>query len=195
MSHHDWAMKRVIFLCMVLAGCGGGSGGSDAQNLDFDAFHAGVVAEGVTPISFVPTSGSHNYAGIMELNLPLGAVPQQAYQGQFNISIAFDSANVAATGQASGFTNDAGNTLSGALAFDGGTLVPSADPDRDFLMFVDIGGRLTDDGTPYDLSARVAADLYGAEANGIAGRVFAGAISDGTAVADFDGTFAGQKNP
>ena len=187
---------RFLLLCTVLAGCGGsGSSGSLLQSLDYDAFEADVVAPGVTPVSFVPTSGTHDYAGFMQLNLPLGEIPAQLYQGQFEISLTFDNVSVAASGNADGFINENGNELAGDLTFGGGLLVITADPDRDFLLFADIDGQLTDAGTSYDLSARVAADLYGTEATGLAGRVFSGAISDGTSLDIFDGTFAGEKVP
>ena len=190
-------MKHATLILMALAACGSSSGGSGpvTQAVDFDTFEAEVMAQGVTPVSFVPTGGSHEYAGLMQLNLPLGAVLPEIYEGQFVLGLAFDNAAVAASGTADGFVNDDGRVLTGDLIFGGGSLMLDADPDLDFLLRANLNGQLTDQATTYDLSAQFVADFYGMDATGFAGLILGGTIVEGANLDIFDGTLVGEKVP
>lgn len=184
-------MIRAFLSCVCLAGCGGGSDGP-APAVDFDAFRQSILDTGVTPLSQVPDSGAHRYTGQMALNLPFGGIPAAEYIGQFDLALAVGGGSLGATGQVGGFTSGTGAALGGALQFDGGQLFPDADPARDFLWRADLGGALTKDGTVYELSATISGDFYGAEAEGLAGLVSAGAIRQGDEIDIFDGSFAGR---
>lgn len=185
------------FLVLLgLAGCGGGGAASRTQSqvASFAALHDSVVNSQITPFGQIPAGGRHTYAGQMRLDLPLGATPSAAYYGDLTLGLDVGAATITATGTAGGFTTADQHTLGGALAISGGTFLPNADPDRYFLMFADIGGRLNDGGVGYDLTGRIAADFYGSSGEGVAGLVF-GDIAQGGNIDVFDGTFAAKKTP
>lgn len=183
----------MLSICLALAGCGGG-GGSGSAPVDFETYHAQIIGQGVTPQSLMPTGGTHNYAGTMVLNLPLGTAPRTAYEGDFAIGLAFGAGNVSGSGQASAFESADGTTLSGALTLGAVRRAPGNDPGNDYQLLADLDGQLSHGDADYTLSAQVAADLYGREADGIAGDVFAGTITS-DALDVFDGVFAGQRVP
>ena len=189
-------MKWTFILIAGLAGC---SGGGDTEvvvdrQAEFDDLYASVVGDLITPFSLIPDSGSYLYSGQMQLNVPLGSAPKEPYFGEFDMTIAISDMSAGITGGVDGFTSVDGDTLGGRLAFSEGTLLPDADPDRYYLLTAEIDGQLTSDGVEYDLSGNVAADLYGIEADGIAGVVF-GDIIEGDNVDIFDGKFAGREDP
>ncbi len=184
-------MIRTFLLCLCLAGCGGGSAGAEPA-VDFATFRQSILDTGVTPLSQVPESGTHSYTGQMALNLPFGGIPRDEYIGRFDLSMAFGGGSLGASGQVGGFTSGEGAELGGVLQFTGGALFPDAHPARDFLWRADLEGSLTKDSTVYDLSATISGDFYGAEAEGLAGLVYAGAIRQGDEIDIFDGSFAGQ---
>ena len=190
-------MIRMFVLLIGLAGCGGSSvsSGGGAVMVDFDTLQDAVSSTGITPFAAIPDSGTHRYDGQMALNLPLGTTPHATYLGRFDLRLSFADASVASAGTVKAFTAVNENTLGGELVFSGGTLVPNADPNRDFVMFADLGGKLTNGATTYDLDAQVAADIYGLTADGVAGQVFSGVIRQGDDIDIFDGSFAGKKVP
>ncbi|MDP5360765.1 MAG: hypothetical protein NWP79_01270, partial [Paracoccaceae bacterium] len=156
------------------------------------SFRQSVIDTGVTPFSQVPDSGHHRYSGQMALNLPFGSMPRAEYIGAFDLTLAVGGGSLGASGQVAGLTDGNGSDLGGALAFGGGMLMPDADPRRDFLWLADLEGDLTKDGIVYDLSAKIRGDFYGADADGLAGLVYAGAIRQGGDIDIFDGSFAGR---
>ncbi len=197
------AMLRALFLCVCLAACSSGGGSPDPEpEVTYSDYYDSVLDLQVTPLSQVPDGGSYNYSGQMALNLPLDAAKQE-YIGAFDLSLDVGTSTVDATGRVSNFTDQGGDTLGGALAFSGGIMNPGADPDRDFLMYADLDGALTKDGTTFDLTAKLRADFYGPDIDAVAGVVYGGRIEHDKATGGFtervvdvfDGTFAGQAMP
>ncbi len=188
-------MTRVSILLLCLAGCGGsGSTDPSVSMARFTAYQQSVVDLGVTPLALVPDRGGHNYAGQMALDLPMGA-PAQTFIGEFDLFVLMDGTALTASGEVGGFENAQGDVLGGSLGFSGGDIFETADPDRDFLMSADLAGQLTKDAVVYDLSARLQGDFFGNNAEGVAGVIYAGRITQGTDVDIFDGSFAGRLVP
>jgi hypothetical protein len=187
-------MWRFWTLLFGLSACGGGGGGGQRATVDsFSQMHAAVTAAAVTPLAQVPTNGRHIYTGMMALNLPIGGAAATEYVGAFEIGIAMNGSTASASGTADSFAGG-GGALSGALTVSGGTLFPTADPDRDFLILADLDGHLGEGGTDYALDGTIVADFYGADAAAMAGTVF-GDIAQGGNVDIFDGAFAAEKDP
>ena len=184
-------MKRVICVISILAGCSSGADGSDAPG--FESYTAQVQGVGVTPASQTPERGEHIYQGMMQLNLPLPDTSREQYLGQMSLSIAPDISTIDVTGRATDFETDDADALSGTLEISGGTLLPDADPDRDFLWIADLSGTLADGGTDLTLGARLFGDFYGMEATGVAGEVVGGTIRTSDWDDIFDGAFAAEK--
>lgn len=188
-------MMRLVAIFLSLAGCGGGDGATSAVTMaEFSAYRQSVVSLGVTPLSLVPDSGAHNYAGQMALDLPMGG-PPEAFIGNFDLRVLMDGTALTASGGVDDFQNATGEILGGRLAFSGGDIFETADPNRDFLMSAVLSGELTKGAVAYDLSAELQGDFFGNNAEGIAGLVYAGRIMQGGDLDIFDGSFAGGLIP
>ncbi len=189
-------MRCAYLLLLCLPACGGSSGGSDAEPdaaVNYSNFQRVVTATGMTPDAQVPVSGSHNYTGQMQLDLPLDDSPVTAYYGALDLTLDMGSSTVAATGTADGFASAAGNVLDGALTVSGGLFLPDVDPVP--LVIADLEGALYDGNDQFDLEAEMEIHFYATDATAVSGRVFSGSITHGAQVDVFDGTFAARKSP
>lgn len=183
-------MRRTAHILWLLAACGSGSssGSNGVSAPDFDAFQADILGRGVTFAAQMPTTGSADYSGLVQLNLPVGGAAPQTYLGTIDVTVIFD-ATAPVTGELQGFTG-----LSGTLTVSDGVITPDADPDAEFQFFADVAGTLSTSGAAHDLDGSLAGDFYGPGAGAIAGVVF-GDITTGGDVDIFDGAFAAEATP
>ncbi|MDX8350271.1 hypothetical protein SLH49_19950 [Cognatiyoonia sp. IB215446] len=146
-----------------------------------------------TDLGVLPTSGSVSYEGFLSgrlSNTEDGVT--DTLIGDLSVNVSFGDSSLI-SGVASGFLDDNGDALDGAIILSAGELDRAGDPDVDATLTFEGSGELTSiSGDVLVFDTDFAGDFLGEEYQGIGGEALA-QVAVGGASQSFSGVFAASR--
>jgi len=181
---------------MLLTACGG-SGSSSGSGPRYDSFDEMVdAAEAldatVFPIPYtdpatLPRSGTATHDGLLGVALTDGSTAV----GEMTLRTSFAGGTI--SGDVENVRGDDDTEFAGSLDISNGQIDRTADVDTGFTFGADLDGRLTAEGSTFDVDARLQGDYTGARYQYVEGFVDGTVAVDGQALRISQGSFAGER--
>ena len=170
-------------MAAALAGCGGGGDDREFPDVERDVLEMfdDISSLGISPVLFLPTSGTAEYEGYMGAADTSGAII-----GDLQLTADFGTDSI--SGTAKNFIDDENTEYSGKLRISNGGIFRTADPATEWQIEADVNGILSTDEASTSVNAVMLADFYGGSQQGVVG------ILDGTATNQFGTTFLDGSN-